>query len=317
MLPSTFASFDGTPIRCWVAMPSSAQPTAKILLVHGLGTHSESLHFRYLRDALTRKGFAVYGFDLRGYGQSGGRRAFVNHWRDFREDLRLFVELVGRDGDSAPLFLLGVSLGGLIAVNYAIHHPEGIHGLITAAAALDASGVPTWLRTLSGVLSKIAPKLQLKPELDVTRLTRDGDAQRAFLGDPLRQETLTLRLASETRAAMAQTLEWLPVLDLPLLVLHGSADVIVPPVAGKRLHRLAGSADKERYVYDGAYHILSMEINREEVFEDISAWITKRLGSIPNSTGVCAAVYGSTTAPADCKGGALWNSSRPGYVAIQ
>jgi alpha-beta hydrolase superfamily lysophospholipase len=261
-------------------MPPSIQPTAKILLVHGFGTHSESLHFRYLRDYLTGRGFAVYGFDLRGHGQSGGRRAFVNDWRDFREDLRLFVELVGRDGGSAPLFLLGVSLGGLIVVNYAVHHPEGIQGLITVAAALDASGAPAWLLKLSAVLSKIVPKLRLKPGLDVTRLTRDGDAQRAFISDPLRQEKMTLRLASETRAAMAQTLERLPVLKLPLLVLHGSADVIVLPVAGQRLHQLAGSADKQYYVYEGAYHILSMEINREQVFEDIGTWITKRLESV-------------------------------------
>ena len=267
-------------------MPSSAQPTAKILLVHGLGTHSESLHFRYLRDALTRKGFAVYGFDLRGYGHSGGRRAFVTHWRDFREDLRLFVEMVGRDGESVPLFLLGVSLGGLIAVNYAVHHPEGLQGLITVAVALDVSGVPAWLRKVSAVVSKIAPKLRLKPGLDVTRLTRDCEAQRAFMSDPLRQERMTLRLASETKAAMDQTLERLPLLDLPLLVLHGSSDVIVPPAAGQRLHQLAGSADKQHYVYEGAYHILSMEINREQVFEDISAWITKRLGPTPNSA-VC------------------------------
>ena len=278
MLAPAFDSFDGTKIRCWAAVPCSARATAKILLVHGLGTHSQSLHFRYLSDYLTGMGFAVYGFDLRGYGQSGGRRAFVNHWRDFREDLRVFVEMVGRDGGSAPLFLLGVSLGGLIALNYAVHHAEGIQGLITVATALDASGVPAWLRMLSAVLSKIAPKLRLKPGLDVTRLTRDGDAQRTFLSDPLRQEKMTLRLASETRAAMAQTLERLPLLKLPLLVLHGSADVIVAPVAGQRLHQLAGSADKKHYVYEGAYHILSMEINREQVFEDIGTWITKRLG---------------------------------------
>src|ERR1039458_10201273 len=60
MLPPTFVSFDGTPIRCWPPAPSPVQPVAKILLVHGLGTHGDSLHFRYLREHLTGKGFAVY-----------------------------------------------------------------------------------------------------------------------------------------------------------------------------------------------------------------------------------------------------------------
>jgi len=277
MLPPTFDSFDGARLCCWAALPSSARLTSKILLVHGLGTHSECLHFCYLRDYLTSMGFAVYGFDLRGYGRSEGRRAFVNEWKDFRQDLRHFVEMVKHDGESAPLFLLGVSLGGLIAVNYVLHHPTGIQGVITIAAALDASGVPVWLRNLSAVLAKIAPRLCLTPGLDETRLTRDQYAQREFNSDPLRQRKMTLRLATETTAAMAETLERLPLLKVPLLVMHGSADVIVPPVAGQRLYRLAGSVDKESRVYEGAYHILSMEINREQVFSDISAWIAKRL----------------------------------------
>src|SRR5688572_8872568 len=61
-------------------------------------THSQCLHFRYLRDYFTASGFAVYGFDLRGYGKSGGRRVYVSEWRDFREDLRLFVKMIECDG---------------------------------------------------------------------------------------------------------------------------------------------------------------------------------------------------------------------------
>jgi alpha-beta hydrolase superfamily lysophospholipase len=276
MLASAFTSTDGTKLRCWDAAPPVGAPAAKIILVHGLGTHSQSLHFGYLRDHLTSQGFAVYGFDLRGYGRSEGRRAYVNHWVDFREDLRLFVEVVRQDGASAPLFLLGVSLGGLIVVNYAIHHPENIHGLIAMAPALDSSGVPASRRILLRGLSKIAPQLALKPGLDSTLLTRDRKALEIFFSDPLWQTKVTLRLASETIAAMTETIRMLPALKLPLLVLHGSADAIIPPVAGRRLHQLAGSADKELRIYDGAYHILSMETNRAEIFNDISAWIAKR-----------------------------------------
>src|SRR5688572_28185275 len=220
MFPTTFTSFDGTPIRCWAAAPSSLPAAAKVLLVHGLGAHSESLNLRYLRDHLLAEGFAVYGFDLRGYGRSGGRRAYVDRWEDFREDLRRFVDIVARDG-RAPLFVLGVSLGGLIAVNYTLHHSAGIRGLIADAPALDASGVPAWLRRLAAVLSKVAPRLRLEPRLDLARLTRDEEAQRSFNSDPLRQTKMTLRLATEITAAMAETLERLPQLALPLLVLHG------------------------------------------------------------------------------------------------
>jgi alpha-beta hydrolase superfamily lysophospholipase len=281
MPQSFFDSFDGTQIHCWTALPASVPPSAKIVLVHGFGTHSDSLHFRYLRDHLTGEGFAVYGFDLRGFGRSGGRRAYINRWEDFREDLRLFVNAVERDGATVPLFVLGVSLGGLIAVNYALHNPDGIRGVIAMSPALDASGVPVWRRILLRGLANIMPKLALKPGLDLTRLTRDQEAQRAFLRDPLLQTKMTLRLASETIAAMAETTKMLPHLKPALLVLHGSADVIIPPVAGKRMHDLAGCADREFRAFEGAFHILSMETNREEVFDCINSWIARRLTSTP------------------------------------
>ena len=178
-----------------------------------------------------------------------------------------------------PLFLLGVSMGGLIAVNFTLHYPEGIQGLIAIAPALDTSGVPSWRRWLLRGLSRVAPKLALRTGLDVTRLTRDREAAREFLRDPMWQAKITVRLASQIAVAIDETLERLPVLTMPLLVLHGSADVVVRPIASERLYQLAGSADKQHLVYEGAYHVLTMEINREHVFEEISRWIGERIKS--------------------------------------
>ena len=275
MLPPTFESFDGTSIHCWAALPSEGVPSAKIILVHGFGTHSDSIHFQFLRDHLTGRGVAVYSFDLRGFGRSGGRRAFIHDWQDFRDDLRLFVETVEHAGPTVPLFLLGVSLGGLIAVNYVLHNPEGVRGVIAMSPALDPSGAPAWRRMIVRALTNVVPMLALKTGLDVTRLTRDQQAQRTFLTDPFFQRKMTLRLASQILTAMTETTTLLPRLDLPLLTLHGSEDVIIPPTSATRLHQLAGSADKTLLLFDGAFHILSMETNREEVFDGISSWIAK------------------------------------------
>ena len=272
----TYRSFDGTPIHAWSVLPTSAAPRAKVILVHGFGTHSESIHFQFLRDHLTRAGVAVYGLDLRGFGRSGGRRAFVHDWQDFLEDLRLFVQAVERSGPPLNLFLSGVSLGGLIAVNYALHSPQGIAGVIALSPALEASGVPAWRRMLARGLASAFPTMALKTGLDGTRLTRDQDAQRAFLSDPFLQSAITLRLASQTLVAMAETAALLPRLELPLLVLHGLEDVIVPPTSAMRVHQLAGSADKELLLFEGALHVLSMETNREQVFDCISSWISNR-----------------------------------------
>jgi alpha-beta hydrolase superfamily lysophospholipase len=278
MLPLNFDSSDGTPIHGWAVLPAGDRVRAKVILVHGFGTHSDSLHFRFLRDHLTARGIAVCGCDLRGFGRSGGRRASVRQWQDFRGDLALFVREVEQTGPAVPMFLLGVSMGGLIAVNYALHHPEPLRGVIAMSPALDSSGVPAWRRILVRALANIAPALALNTGLDVTRLTRDQDAQRTFLRDPLSQRRMTLRLASQITAAIVDTEQLLPRLDLPLLILQGSADVIVPPAGAARLHQLAGSADKELLLFEGAFHVLSMETNRDEVFECIGSWIEKRSG---------------------------------------
>jgi acylglycerol lipase len=272
-----FRSFDNTLIHCWSVVPDSGPPNAKIILVHGFGTHSEALHFLYLRDYLIGKRFAVYGLDLRGFGRSGGRRAYVRRWQDFRRDLALFVQAVEQDGPASPLFVLGVSLGGLIVVNYALHHPEGIQGVIAMSPAFDVSRVPAWRRMLLRMLAHISPRLALKTGLDVSRLARDEEAQREFLSDPFWQTRMTLRLASQSMAAMVETAELLPYLGLPLLVLHGSADVIIPPEGGRRLCELAGSTDKEFRLIDGGFHILNLEPKREEVFDYIGGWIASRL----------------------------------------
>lgn len=277
MFPSVFQATDGLNLNCHVTSPSNAPARAKVISVHGLGDHSRALPYRNLTSHLTSQGFAVYAFDLRGRGQSAGHRSFVPEWSQLRRDLRAFVELVQGQNENTPLFLVGLSLGGLIALNYAQHYPDGLRGVVAAAPALNESGVPAWLRFFLPLAARIAPRIALNPKLDLTSISRDESAVQEYANDPLVRVRITPRFAVETIKGMKETLEHADRLRLPLLTLHGDADRIVPASSSADFHKAAGSIDKDRRVYPGAHHNLFIETNRREIFRDIQEWMEKRL----------------------------------------
>src|SRR5579863_7569397 len=109
-------------------------PRAALIIVHGFGEHGG----RYMNivGRLVPTGYAVYALDNRGHGRSPGQRGHINDWSEFRDDLGAFVALVSTEQAGHPLFLLGHSMGGLIVLEYAERHPEGLRGVIASAPLL-------------------------------------------------------------------------------------------------------------------------------------------------------------------------------------
>jgi acylglycerol lipase len=186
------------------------------------------------------------------------------------------VALVSAERPPLPVFLAGISMGGLIVTNYAAHRPEGLRGVIALAPALGDTGGSRFLLALLPVLSRVVPALPINPRLDLSRLTRDAELQRAYVADPLYQTRVTPRIAAELLRAIADTLERAPEFRVPLLVLHGTADTFTSPAASRQFFERAGTADKTYKTYDGAYHNLFVETNREEIYDDMAAWIRAR-----------------------------------------
>jgi alpha-beta hydrolase superfamily lysophospholipase len=120
------------------------------------------------------------------------------------------------------------------------------------------------------------PALPIDPKLDLSRLTRDPELQRAYIADPLYQTRVTPRIAAELLRAVTDTRERAPDFRVPLFILHGTADTFTSPAASRQFWERAGAADKTYKTYDGAYHNLFVETNREEIYDDIAAWIGAR-----------------------------------------
>jgi alpha-beta hydrolase superfamily lysophospholipase len=271
----TMTTSDGIQLRVRSDDPASA-PRARIVLIHGIGDQVDGVPYVTAASALAARGFSVRRLELRGHGRSGGRRVYVDSWSTFRGDLGRFVDLTAAERPALPVFLVGISMGGLLVTNFASHRPEGLRGVVALAPALGDTGGSRFLLALLPVLSRAVPALPINPKLDLSRLTRDPALQRAYVGDPLYQTRVTPRIAAELLAAIAETRERAPAFSVPLLILHGTADTLTSPAGSLEFYERAAVADKTYRRYEGAYHNLFVETNREEIYDDIAAWINAR-----------------------------------------
>jgi alpha-beta hydrolase superfamily lysophospholipase len=269
---SAFIGARGLELSCCAWWPAGP-PRGAIASVHGLGDHTAL--YDVVFDHFVRRGWVVHGFDLRGNGRSPGRRGHVDDWALYREDLRRFIDHV-RGFDSGPLVLLGTSLGGAIVLEYALHHPEHLAGVAAAAPALGRPNVPGWMLAVGRVLSRIWPTFSLETGLDLSGITRDVAALERITGDRLFHRFASARLSTELTAAGARVLAGARDFRVPLLLLHGSADRLVPPDATRSFVALADPHLVEYHEYPGAYHALFADIDRSIVLADLERWIAAR-----------------------------------------
>jgi len=246
-----------------------------VVNLHGLGDHSAL--YPALVDHLTARGFVVHAPDLRGNGRSPGQRGYLARWSVLREDLRSLVTLVTREEPGLPVFLLGNSLGGLVVLDYALHYPAGIRGVVAAAPPLGRLGVPALLLALGRIMSRLWPRFSLQTGMDLTGLARDPAVRETVLADPLFHRRGTARLSTEVVNTIAAVQAAAPRFPLPVLILHGGSDRLVPPDGSRAFIARVGHPDHELREYTGGYHVLFADIDREQVLSDLERWIVSRL----------------------------------------
>ncbi|MEO8090276.1 MAG: lysophospholipase [Gemmatimonadales bacterium] len=268
----TFAGAGGLPLYYQAWLPLAGQPKKAVLLnLHGLGDHSSL--YPTLAGHFPARGIALYAYDMRGNGRSPGQRAFLRGWHEYRGDLHAFLERVRKWEGGLPIFILGNSLGGLVVLDYALHYPTGLRGVIAAAPPLGDVGVPPFLMKLGRVLSRIWPRFSLQVGMDLSGLARDKAVAETILSDPLFHRRGTARLSTEVTAAIERVQARAETLSVPLLILHGSADRMVPPDGSRRFFSRVEETDRELREYPGAYHALFADRGHEEILKDTERWI--------------------------------------------
>jgi len=246
---------------------------AVLLIVHGLGEHSS----RYVNvvNYFVPRGFAVYAMDHIGHGKSEGAREYVERFEDFTETLEIFCQMVKGWQAGKPIFLLGHSIGGLIAADYLLNHQADFRGAIFSGAAISAGkSVSPITMALSKILSTLAPKMGVL-RLDASLLSRDPQVVSAYVNDPLVFHGKTpARLGAELLKAIQRVSAEMEKISLPFIIVQGSEDKLVDPAGAQALYQRASSKDKTIKVYQGLYHEVFNEPERDMALKDIEDWLT-------------------------------------------
>jgi alpha-beta hydrolase superfamily lysophospholipase len=265
---------DGTTLRIRSWVPGGAgRPKAVLLLVPGLGEHSG--RYEHVGEGLAASGYQVESFDLRGTGASGGRRMWVDRWDRVHEDLEARLAAARAVADGRPVVLMGHSLGGLIALGYAIGDRPKPDLLILSAPGLE-DGLAAWKKRLAFVLDRVAPNLRINAGIGRGLLASKPRAGFVYVEDPLVETSSTVHGGAEglrEQARVRTAVDGLERLPMPTLVVHGGDDHLVPTRSSERLERLPGVT---RIVYPGLRHETHNEADSTTV-ADIVRWLDQQV----------------------------------------
>ena len=257
----------------WQAWRADVPTRAAIVLAHGAAEHSG--RYGYVIERLVPAGYPIWALDHHGHGRSEGRRAVIDRMRHAVADLDTLVDMAAAEQPDAPLFLLGHSMGGAIALSYTFEQQRKLDALILSAPAATLETTSAPVRLIGRILSAVAPGLGVY-DVDPSTISRDPDEVSAYANDPLvYQGKLPARTVAELTAAIETFPERVEKIVLPLLVMHGGADEITPDSASRMVHEHAGSADKLLKIYEGFYHEIFNEPkpDRDRVLDDLLDWL--------------------------------------------
>ena len=268
----TFTTSDGLTIYHQAWLPDS-DPKAVVLLLHGLAEHSG----RYVRfaEALTDAGYGVYALDHRGHGKSDGKRTYVKSYADYQRDILQFRRLVEQQHPGLPLFVIGHSMGGNLALGHVLDHQDGVRGMALSAPALAPGRQPladedqarqAGRQDRAGVAARGAQCRR--------NAVRDPAVVAAYLADPL---VFNGKITAGAAAALLGSMEAFPPrypeLRLPILLQHGTADALVDIAGTRQLETGAVNATVTTHYYDGLYHEIFNEPEQAAVIADTIAWL--------------------------------------------
>jgi alpha-beta hydrolase superfamily lysophospholipase len=254
----------------------TGSPRAIILLAHGYAEHAG--RYADVAGRFTGSGYGVYAVDHWGHGRSQGTQGYVPTFSIYLDGMQTLLARVASDFSDTPLFLIGHSMGGLIAARFLARHQQHFTAAALSGPALQAGKGPMPLTKIaSRLLSRLTPHLGVMA-LDSDDISRDPALVARYRADPLvYRGRMSARLAAEMLREMSAAQRQAAAITLPLLIQHGSADRLTAPSGSQRFFRALGSANKQIKIYEGLYHEIYNEPEREEVLGDVIDWFDAHL----------------------------------------
>ena len=248
---------------------------AGLVITHGLGEHSG--RYGNVIGPLLPMGISIWALDHRGHGQSEGPKGHVSAFEEYLKDLGTMIQLAKRElAPDTKCFLFGHSLGGLIALSFALKFPEVIDGIIASCPNLGITvKVPVFKMFLAKVMSSIWPRLTLGNGIDTSKLSHDDEVVRAYVDDPLVHDRVSTRWFTEMLAAMKKANQSASQLAVPTLIQAAGEDYLSSTIATKRFFEKLTVNDRTLHIYEGFYHEIynESEDQRAEVLKDLEVWL--------------------------------------------
>jgi len=273
MNESSFEGVGGLKIATRSWKPEGA-PRGIMILVHGFNAHSG--YMVWPGKQFAADGFASYALDLRGRGKSEGEQFYVENLSDYLGDVDKLVNTARSENPGLPVYVLGHSAGGVIASSYVYEHQDEIAGLVCESFAFDV-GLPHLVQLALEGAGKLAPHAHVF-SLKNADFSRDPAAVERMNNDPLiAHESQPASTARVMLLAAEALKEHMPSFTVPVLIIHGTADKATRPAGSQYFYDNAASTDKTLKLYEGHYHDLLADIDKEKVMGDILAWLNERV----------------------------------------
>jgi alpha-beta hydrolase superfamily lysophospholipase len=270
-------SFDGLELYSKGWAPEK-EPKAVICLIHGLGEHIG--RYEHVGVAFADAGYALLGFDLRGHGKSGGPRGHAPSAEAFFKDIATFVQDAAKRYPSAPRFLYGHSLGGLLTLSYAVTYKADVKGLIVSSPGLRTAIHEQKIKLmLAKILGSLAPTVTLASELDTAALSRDPQVVKDYVNDPLVHNKITTGFGKAGLVITELVFKNASKLAVPLLLAYCSGDQIAFPRGSEEFSNLAPQGMVTLKCFEGLYHEPHNEPEKAEVLKTYIQWLDAQVKS--------------------------------------
>ena len=259
----------------WKAWIPDAKPKAVIHIIHGYAEHVD--RYKNVVDELVPDSYLVIAKDHRGHGRSDGKRGHVKSFEQYIEDERTFYkEIIERDYNGIPYFVLGHSMGSIIALNYAERYQDDINGMIlSGTGSKPGKAIGKAKVLLSKIGSRLFPGVHVKSGLPPEFISRDPDVVKAYVDDPLTYDVITPRLAEQMYTYLDLGFSKAGNISIPVLIQCGSADTSFS--GQEELYNAMASNDKTIKIYEGLKHEVynELEEDRKLVLKDLHNWLNE------------------------------------------
>ena len=272
---TNWKSCDGLDIAAYGWVPENRPAKAVVCLVHGIGEHTG--RYLHIAEAFTREGLVFFGADLRGHGNSRGKKGHFPSIEVVNKDIDLLLEHARERYPGIPLFLYGHSLGGILVLYYCLKQKPDIQGVISTSPGLHNALEKQPVKLFSArVLGLLVPEGSIPSGLNINELSHDQDSIKAYSNDPMVHDRVTFGFGKAMLKVTQWTLKHAGEFPLPLLLMHGKADSMSYPSSSIEF-AAALNGNCKLVLWDEGYHELHNEPFKEEVLKTMTSWIADHL----------------------------------------